>query len=175
MTVSVIGLSLLATAIGLAFHVLWWRVRRPRDDAAVLFFLMGGLPWLLTAGVLLLYLQQTGADELQNTFLSILLPLGLINTLIALVYMSCYTAAQAASPSVLIILACLGRPDGISREELLLTLDNDLLCGDLVQAGLDEKLIVAHNDRLELAPRGRFLLKLGRTLRRFLRLHDPVG
>lgn len=176
MTLEIIGLSLFTTALGLAAHIGWWRISRPRDDAAVLLLLMGVLPWVLTvAGALAGGWIPTGVGDFLSTILEVMVPLVLLHTLIAFVYMSCYTAAQAASPTVLIMLACLGRPEGLTREQLLSTLDDSLLCGDLVEAGLDEKLIATEDERLVLAPRGRFLLKLGRTLRNFLKLHEPVG
>lgn len=157
---------------GVAIHVIVWRIRRPKDDAAALFRLVVLLP-LLGSGLGAFALLDVRGLQLLDAFL-----LGAIFHFGAgFTYMSLYTASQAASPTSLILmrLASAGAA-GISEVELCEQFTSQQLSGDSVQSAVDERFLSAAADgTLVLAPRGRTMLSVCTLLRQFLGLGQGKG
>jgi len=171
-----IGISLATTFIGLAVHILWWRIRRPADDVRALALVMGVLPLLLSVTSYWFFLA--GPALLPGTLTGQIVPaaaLAIMHGFIALVYMSCYTAAQAASPTVLIVLLARHDPAGVTKEYIESHLTDDLVCGNLVQAAIHEKFVAEVDGALVLDSRGRGLRKMGRIARKLAGLSAPGG
>ena len=157
-----IGMSS-AFLAGFLFHIVWWRIRRPRDDARALFFCVVAAPALLTsAGAL------SSAE---------LLPLVLIfHICTGFTYMGLYTAAQAASPTSLILLFLGQRGDaGALRALLHETFTTSQLSGDSLEASLNERFLVEDAGGLRLAARGTVLVSSSNLLRGFLGLPEGRG
>lgn len=175
MTLSLIAVVIGATLAGVVVHIIWWRIQRPVDDALSLAVIVGVGPLLLSVAATLSRPTLACAPEFSLQYLILLGALALLHGLFALVYMSCYTAAQAASPTVLIVLSAANTRGGITREELESRLTDDLVCGDLIGAAIDEKFVELKNGQLTIGHRGRGLLAMGRRVRRLAGLAKPVG
>lgn len=176
MTCLLIGIGIATTLVGLVAHIIYWRIRRPADDVLALALFVGMIPLILSSIAYLHYFTVTATSAWLD--LNQLLPLGalaIMHMIFALVYMSAYTAAQAASPTVLIVLLAQNDHAGTTKKDIEGHLTDDLVCGNLVQAAIHEKFVTEQNGNLVLGGRGRVLLILGRLARKLAGLSAPVG
>ncbi len=144
MTLFLIAIAVGATLAGVVIHIAWWRLQRPVDDARALAFIVGLVPLAFSVTSTLVMSLPDRPPLLSLGYLLLLGALSMLHGLFALVYMSCYTAAQAASPTVLVVLLARNSGRGVSQAELADRLTDDLVCGDLVQAAVDEKFADLH-------------------------------
>ena len=172
MTIGLLAIFLAALATGVAIHIIVWRISRPKDDAAALFKLVVILP-LVGSCLGALFLLRLGGLELVDA----LLLAGIFHLGTGFVYMSLYTASQAASPTSLILLRLAqARSDGLDEAEVVEQFTWQQLSGDSVQSAIDEGFLSGASDgALSLAPRGRALLRTCSTLRRFIGLGQGRG
>lgn len=175
MTFQLLFASLIATLAAIPIQVLWWRWRRPADDVTALIALFCLLPFL---GVASWHIIDTfPATITSNWLVQVLITVGALAILhgtLGLAYVNSYAAVQAASPTVLVLLACDSR-EGASGEELRALIADDLACRALVRAGLDEGFFGSKSGCLHLKTRGRTLVRIGRRFRDFLGLHPSQG
>lgn len=174
MTLSLIALAVATTLLGIAVHIVWWRLQRPVDDTRALTIVVGWVPLGFSVASTLAFSSPGRPPVLSAGYFLLLGALAVLHGLFALVYMSCYTAAQAASPTVLIVLAA-SAPEGVTRAQLESRLTDDLVCGDLVQAAIDEKFVELKEGRLHIGRLGRGLLSMGRLVRKLAGLAAPRG
>jgi hypothetical protein len=177
MTISILALVLLTTIIGIIIHVIWWRLKRPKDDILALFLSTIALPFFLTCTIccqIKLFEWSIKSASLED--LAQLISLAIIHFFAGFYYMGCYTGAQAASPTVLILLMSNQTPRGITKIAIEKKLTDELVCGNLVEAAIHERFIIYKNKRLELGIRGRLLLKFGITARKLVGFPiNPTG
>ncbi|HWG44316.1 MAG TPA: hypothetical protein VN688_16175 [Gemmataceae bacterium] len=158
--------------IGLAIHVLWWRLRRPKDDISALALCLLLLPAAIqfTGGSWLWY-----AGSIRHLMVDSFLILGFIVSLAA-VYIISYPAAQAASPTMLVALRLAQRGEaGMSVKELVASLENADICGETVPRLLDERFACAVEGRLFLAKRGMQMVRVCLAWRYLLGLPEGEG
>ena len=169
---SLLAIYLVAIAIGIAIHTVVWRIGRPKDDASALFKLVVLLPFLESGVAAFYLLDLRGLQLLDALVLS-----GIFHFGAGFLYMGLYTAAQAASPTSLILLRLAqSTSDGIEEAELCEAFTWQQLSGDSVQSAIDEGfLAVKGRGELALAPRGRALLRITSVTRRFLGLGSGKG
>lgn len=171
---SIFFLSVLLTsfAAGLLIHVIVWRMRRPKDDAAALFIVVVLLPLLGSCAGASLLTSLRSLQLVDALFLACIFHFGT-----GFMYMSLYTASQAASPTSLILLRMAqAGPDGISETELCEQFTSQQLSGGSVRSGIDEGFLLDAGDgKLLVAARGKALLFVCSSLRRFLRLGPGRG
>ncbi len=151
---------------GWLLHLAWWRVRRPADDLRALVLSVLVLPAL--AGAL-------AAIPVQPTLPELLMGYGVLGAL-GLAYSAWYPAAQAASPTMLIVLQ-LGHAGqrGLTATEITAAFDDDQLCRNLIRNLVDERFAVERNGRLYPGPRGHRLLRALGGLRRCIGLKEARG
>jgi len=172
----IIAIGVVTTLAGLVVHIVWWRIKRPADDVLALAVVMGILPLILTFVASCLLPASPGISSVSVLDRVVQLgALSIMHLFIALVYMSCYTAAQAASPTVLMVLMAKNSPHGITKEEIEKHLTDDLVCGNLVQAAIHERFVIETHGVLTMGHRGKLLRRMGRTARKLVGLAAPIG
>jgi hypothetical protein len=168
MTFKAIALGFFLFQIGFVIHVLWWRLSRPLDDfrALVLCFLAGPAGSAILLSPLLG--QLFSAREIFATVL--------VTIFFGSTYIMLYPAAQAASPSMLLVLQIAqAGPVGELRESLGMVLDSEVLCRKSVDNLVHERFADEVEGNLIIAPRGAFLLKFLTTWRGLLGLEYGSG
>lgn len=175
MTYSMLAIAIIATLVGIAAHIVWWQIRRPADDTLALAIVVGLGPLVMSLSATMVISCTTVPPSLSVEFLATIAAISILHGVLALIYMSCYTAAQAASPTVLIVLLAANSEQGVTKEELEKYLTDDLLSGALVHAAIDEKFVDLRNGGLHIGRRGRWLLTMGRLVRKLAGLGSPVG
>jgi hypothetical protein len=159
------------TALGAAAHVVWWRVRRPRDDVRALGACLVALP---LAGVALWALfADTGPAGARGRDA---LVVGLLSALLGGVYIISYPGAQAGSPSMLILLRVAGHgAEGVGRAELAASFDERTLCDETLASLVHERFARRSDGRLVPAPRGKSMFRTCQAWRALLGLRDGEG
>ena len=154
MTFTAIALGSALFCAGFVGHVLWWRYWRPRDDIRALVTSLFVLPTALATG---LYaggiIPALTARETLGAALVILA--------IGATYIMYYPAAQAASPTMLMVLKIAqSGATGIKRADLLGAFDEELLCKRGIELLGHERFAEERNGKFQVAPRGAFLLRM---------------
>lgn len=166
-TAVLLGLRLFCGAFIL--HVAWWRLKRPKDDVRGLVICLLLIP-AITVGVLVL----TGAIpalSVREAVATILVVIAVGST-----YIMYYPAAQAASPSMLVILKIASRrKTGITRDELLQSFDDDQLCRTGIENLVNERFAEERDGKLTVGPRGAALLHVLTSWRGILGLKRGIG
>jgi hypothetical protein len=177
MTLTILALVLGTTILGIIIHVIWWRIKRPKDDVLALAFATIAIPfganWIMCSRINpSLWVPHT----LNIECLLSIAALGIIHFFVGFYYMGCYTGAQAASPTVLILLMADNKSEGVTKEEIETKLTDDIVCGNLVEAAIHERFIIDEKNKLTVGPRGRLLLSFGRTARKLVGFPvNPAG
>jgi hypothetical protein len=131
-------------------HAALWRIARPTSDARALFLIFLGVPAAAALGFMGAGTAFAGGGWPQR--LDVLAML-LLHWALSLAYIQTYPAVQAQSPSLEIVYAVFkSMPRGLSREELLTTLDTRQLVGDRVEDLVANRLIRAAGDLYILTP-----------------------
>ena len=168
MTFAAIGWGFVLFLIGFAAHACWWRMARPLDDfrGLVICFLAG--PVALAAGLWLLFPGQGSLRELAGC--------ALVTLFNGAMYIMLYPAAQAASPTMLLVLRIAGAGTaGETREGLGAVLDGGTLSQKSIDNLVHERFADEVDGKLHIAPRGAFLLKFLTTWRGLLGLEYGSG
>lgn len=153
---------------GLILHILVWRIRRPVDDATALLHFVTTLPAVLSGCAI--WASGWFSSPLNATGLALMFHAGTGFT-----YMSLYTAAQAASPTSLVLLALARQEKGMTELEIRELFTTDLLSGNSVRSSIDEGFLHLDGDQLSLAPRGSSLIRVCSGLRSVLALPPGRG
>ena len=150
----------------LAVHVVIWRVRRPETyrvwlPLLVAIFLVAGpaAEWALTR-------TRAIAD---------LLAVLLLHGSLSAVYIIGYTLISAFSPSIEILKRLDASPAGLRREEIRLPYLETALGGNRVVNLVNDGLILAEGDRVQLGSTGRLLADLVLLYRHTIGLPDGAG
>lgn len=148
-------------------HCLWWRVRRPQDDLKALAWCMAAVPVVLMA-----LLCSAGKLPVSSAFLSLFLAEAL-----GAAYLFWYPAAQAVSPTMLIVLLAQRAGEaGLTENSLKEAVSEEVLTGETINNLFHEQF--ARTDPsggIFLAARGRRTLKVIRWLRHSAGFTDPKG
>ena len=169
MTFWAIFLGLILFFSGFTFHVIWWRIARPHDDirALILSFLVG--PAVLAG---LQFFFMPGYGSLRETIAAVL-----VTVAIGAFYIMWYPAAQAASPTMLLVLQVAGaaKDGGATRTALRAAFDDELLCRQSISNLVHEHFAEEREGKLFVAARGAFLLRMLNTWRGLLGLKYGSG
>jgi hypothetical protein len=165
--------GLLSFSCCLALHVVLWRVARPRSDVWGLFTIFLVVPTavaLLALGARAV-LPEAGLPEALEVAAMLLLHWALSSA-----YIQSYPAAQARSPSLEIAYAVVkSMPRGLSRDELLATVNTETLVQARVEDLVTDRLIRAEGERYVLTPVAAGLVRLFLGLRALLGLRNQGG
>jgi hypothetical protein len=154
-------------------HVALWRIARPTSDARALFLIFLGVPAAAALGFMGAGTAFAGGGWPQ--WLDVLAML-LLHWALSLAYIQTYPAVQAQSPSLEIVYAVFkSMPRGLSREELLTTLDTRQLVGDRVEDLVANRLIRAAGDLYILTPLSTLIVKFFLGFRSLLGLSSRGG
>lgn len=169
MTFLAILLGSILFVAGFAVHVVWWRTARPADDFRALALSLFVLPAVLATAVLLL---APGVVTVRETIGAVLVTIA-----IGAIYIMYYPAAQAASPSMLLVLEISrsASSGGATRESLRTAFDNELLCRQSIDNLVHEHFASDSGGKLSVAPRGTFLLQMLNNWRKLLGLKFGSG
>ncbi len=166
---AVVLLTALVT-LGCAFavHVVWWRTSRPKADLPA----MLGL-FLIAPGILYLVVAMTGA-------LGVLSPVEcaaafVLHAALASAYVQTYPAAQAQSPTLVILLAIGAAPAGLDRSALVARLDASGLVRARVEDLERNALLRRDGDRIVLTLPGLVLARAFVVYRSFVGLRPGGG
>jgi hypothetical protein len=154
--------------IGLAFgaHLVLWKIRLPKRQSRALMCIFFGV---LAAGLGAFALMP--ASRALPASLPSFLHIALFHTAMTLAYVITYSALEADSPSLLIVLrVAQAGGKGVSAEELRRELNDAVLVrprlADLVRDGL----AVVRDGRFHVTPKGRALARVFVLFRGALRL-----
>lgn len=167
----VLAILTASLALGLMAHIAVWRWRRPADDAGTLMRMLVLLPLVISATTVWLFLPR-------ESLAGVLILAAMFHVGTGFTYMSLYTAAQAASPSSLLLLrlAQAGKA-GLTEDQVRALFTMQELAGDSLQSAIDERFLVMSpvpgSHQLSVAARGRALILVCSALRGVLRL--PLG
>lgn len=164
MTFAAIGWGLVLFAAGLAAHVAWWRLARPVDEfrALALSFLAGPALGSLAVPGLAAWRETLGCAAAALLF--------------GAMYIMLYPAAQAASPTMLLVLRIAAKGTaGETRAALGEALDADTLSRKSIDDMVHGRFADEVDGVLHIAPRGRFLLGFLTRWRRLLGLEYGSG
>ena len=169
MTLLAILFGVVLFFLGFAVHVAWWRMSRPADDirALLLSFILG--PLILAIIPPVLSPQYLSWRETLAAMM--------VAVAIGAFYIMWYPAAQAASPTMLLVLevARAASGGGATRERLREAFNDELLCRQSIANLVHEQFAEERNGNLTVAPRGAFLLRMLNTWRGFLGLKYGSG
>ena len=167
MTFNAILIGLLLFVLGFAIHVAWWRLSRPKDDIRALAACFILFPAILSiagnGGTSLLTSREWMAAYL-------------CALLVSATYIMYYPAAQAASPTMLLVLEIArSSKTGATRQSIRNAFDSELLCRQGIENLVHEKFAAEENGTLMIAPRGAVLLQFLNNWRRILGLQYGSG
>lgn len=157
MTVFTCSLSLLAAT--LLLHLAWWRVRLPRRQTPALLACFAAV--YAAGGLLLAASGAVGAGGLFQ--------IGLFAAAFAPAYVITYSAIEADSPSLLMVLEIrragkAGLPEGV----LFAQLDDAVLIHPRLADLLRDRMAVLEEGRYRLTGKGRWMARLFAAQRRVL-------
>jgi hypothetical protein len=167
MTFNAILAGLLLFAVGFALHVAWWRLSRPHDDIRGLAICFALFP----AGLAILGNFETSVLASREWLAAYLATL-----MVSATYIMYYPAAQAASPTMLLVLeiARAGK-SGTTRQSIRNAFDSELLCRQGINNLVHEKFAAEVGGKLSIAPRGAVLLQMLNNWRKILGLKYGSG
>ena len=156
----VLELGVLSFLLCLGLHIVVWHMRHPRKHLSALLavFLLPLLPF---AALILRFCP--------NLTLLDLAAVGALHLALSCSYIQIYPAAQAFSPTlVILVLVHESMPAGMTRKDLLMRLNDDFLLGPRIQDLLDARLMHEAGGRFQLDPSGARFLQFFIGFRRLL-------
>lgn len=157
----------------LCLHILIWQLRRPSNDALMLFVVFIIIPVIIFIPVLIL----SGSNA---RFMS-LLPVEIVAVLflhlsLSVAYIASYPAAQASSPTLeILLIAASAMPEGLTRKDIIRYFDDAKLLSQRFQDLLNLKLMVEGRGTFVLTPTARFIIRFFVLFRRMLGLQIRGG
>ncbi len=162
-----LGYCCAALACAFVLHVAVWRVRVPRRQTRSLLLIFFGA--LVAALALLVGLSRAGGLPPTSRLGPTCLHLVLFHTAITLAYVITYSAVEADSPSLLIVLAVAeaGR-DGLPVKRLEERLNDDVLVRPRLANLVRDGTIARGSDGCRLTRKGRAFIRIFIAARRVL-------
>lgn len=152
-------------------HVLWWRIKRPKNDVFALFSIMIFIP----VAILLLY-SLSAPIPLWPLKLQHFATVALLHVALACAYIQTYPCAQAVSPSLEIMLIVnRTMPRGISESELARYFDTTKLVSNRFDDLINTKFIYNKNGVFVLSLSATILIRFFILYRKFLGLELKTG
>ncbi len=172
MAILSVGLSIFFMAI--IIHVVVWRTHR---DTRGIKLLLRIFLWTLIMTIFFLYLIQLFTSHLNyiasKTFLDYL-QICIFFISLSLAYTSTYSAAEAESPTALMINKVVkAGKDGLTKDEFEKAMTDEILIKPRIKDLLDDKMIFMTKNRYKLTMRGFLFVKIFILYRDFLNL--PKG
>ena len=152
--------------VSLCAHVLHWHWKAPKRDVVALI-----VTFLLLPAVAIAALGLASSLFSPEEALAVYL----LHFILSGVYIAMYPAAQASSPSLEILMLFRGRPEGLTREEIVRGFNTVSVVSARVKDLVDSKLVVQPGGKLTLTPNGRWLSVLFALYRRSLALPVKGG
>jgi hypothetical protein len=151
-------------------HIVIWRIRVPKNDALILFILFLFIPSAIVICTKVFYVQIIPVS-LSGMEIALVL---LLNFALSAIYISSYPAAQAASPSLKILLIIeSARDKRMTAEEIFKYFENQKIILTRINELVDYNLVIKDQDRFSLKPFAMKLVSLYIFYRWLLGL--PVG
>jgi hypothetical protein len=157
-------------ALAFAAHVVWWRLRKPRQQGTTLVALFS-----LVAAVAVGALLALGLDRFGLNLAQLVLTVDLFGSY-ALIYLILFSALEADSPTLTMIRLVQKRgPRGMSEDDLVRAMAGQSFVKRRVQQMIDERMAVRIGDRLYASRKGRWLAAPILFYRRLLKRGQPGG
>jgi hypothetical protein len=161
-------ITLIEMGVLILIQALIWNIHRPKDDLMVLVQLCVGVLILSSAVVLWKWPSLLSVADLAIAQASYLF--------LSAAYICWYPAAQAASPTMLIVMQIARTGElGCAQETLKSTFSEEQLCNASIEDLFGEGFATEDNGIIHLTPRGKRLLKGIRQLRSWVGLGAPRG
>ena len=166
MTVLLAGVGLFVAT--LVIHVVMWRIRVPRQQAATLIFLILVAGFVGTA--VLFTSRFQGLDGLKP-----LLAIGVFGSLSA-IYLILFSSLEADSPTLTILnLVHASGAQGIEEGDLRTAMARQSYVRKRINQLLQDGMVIEVSDRLRLQPRGQLFCKFVLYYRKLLRRNNAGG
>lgn len=165
MTVILFALGLLAATF--LVHLLWWRIRVPRRQTAlILLWFFGALPLGIVVARSVPALQPYTPTDIWSVLLVAQFQYGA-----ALAYACINSALQHDSPALMVVTyVALSGPGGCTRDDVRTILSDDLLIGARIREFTAGGLVDLVDNRYRLTPRGLRFLRTMTLIRTLFRL-----
>lgn len=152
------------------FHIVVWKIHLPhRQTRALLLIFGGGLAVSLAGLACTVGFQDEEAFPRPDS-LAQYLHLGLFHLALTLAYVITYSALEADSPSLVLILSIdQAGEKGLSREEIQRMCDDDLLVRPRIADALRDGLVCRDGPLLKLTSKGAWFISLFLSYRRLIR------
>lgn len=176
MRAAVLLVGLGAFTLSLLLHVAWWRLGRPRADVRYLFLVFFGVPVVLAAATLV-GVPVSSVPFLAGSSLSLVEAAAalLLAWALGAAYVQTYPAAQAQSPSLVVLLHLGGAPEGLTQDELLARFGPSSLVGNRIDDLVTNAFVRETPEGLTLTLPGRILASFFATYRGILGLRPKGG
>ena len=143
-------------------HLAVWRIKLPKRQTKTLLLLMFSV-----LGAALLLLRAYGAHLALLSGLAVpvsvgdYLHLALLNISLILSYMITYSALEADSPSLVMVMTVAGAgPEGITKSDFKYFVNDDKLVKPRIKDLVLDKMAWLESGRYRLTPKGRMLARL---------------
>jgi len=157
--------ALLAFAVLVAAHVILWRLRRPRGQYAALAGLALTTPAVLLAAGLSAPARGAWLPAGPSETVSSMILYGAL----VLAYVTTYSAVQADSPTMTILLRIEQTgPAGLTRDELVNDIDDRVLILPRLEDLVAGRLVARADGRYVIGPRGVAMVRPHMFFRRLL-------
>lgn len=170
----ILGWSFFLFCLSFAIHLIVWRLRRPKRQAEtilMIFFVV------LAGGFLALWSSNRaleafvgGIPENVHEYLHI----ALVFTSLTFAYIITYSAIQADSPSLVMVIAIANAGDeGIAKADFERSMTDELLVLPRIQDLLTDKMVYRDGEKYRLTHKGKLFIRLFIFYRGLLKL--PKG
>ncbi|HBG48812.1 MAG TPA: hypothetical protein DDW90_04790 [Cyanobacteria bacterium UBA9971] len=162
--------GILIFIIFLIFHILIWRVKKPKNEINFLFLLFIFLPLLFTGIILLInfFKNFTNNNLIFSTFL--------LYFSLSCAYIQTYPAARANAPSLQIVYFVYKSGEkGLSQEEITNKFNLNNLVYERVEDLIKENFIYQQDNSILLTRKGEILANIFRIYRKLYGLEFGQG
>jgi len=173
---NVLIFSLLLPAIAFTIHLIVWKAHLPTHQKSILICIFSVT---LAAGLIILFIFRQYIN-----LLGIRAPQGLYEYLqiciffvsISLAYMVTYSALEADSPSLVMIMTIANSgSEGLSQKNFEEKINNDTLIIPRLKDAVSEKLAYFNEDKYSLTPKGRVIARIFLIYRKIIKRERKGG
>lgn len=175
MKILVDGLLMIAVALGV--HVLWWRIRLPKNQMGGLLKIFVSLfvLWAISM-VLLNTVEEFGSGCIADISVLEGIYIAFFYFAMALTYTLAYSAIEADSPSLTIVRIISESPGGrIRKDDLYGRLDFDRFLEARVRALLIDRMLLESGGRYTVTRKGYMAARIVVVYRRVMGVKDELG
>ncbi len=161
--------------LGFLLHMMVWRIRLPKRQTKVLLQILFGT--LMGVGGVLLVSPEIDVFGIAVSVSAIeFAHVVLFYTALSLSYMITYSALEADSPSlVMVVSIAMAGKDGLDKEDFHSKLNDDVLVRPRVMDLVLDKMAYIDGEKICLTPKGVILAKIFTAYRNLMGIQDKGG